>query len=320
MLHGEEKITTEDNTAESSNRKSDLRKGYTAAVLFSVLVGFSFLAVKICQMSTDSVKVLCYRYDFAFAALVILLACRVIKVDIRHKPKGKLMLTAVFYVGFMALQVIGLMFATSVEGAIIFAMIPILVKIIASLFLKERATWQENIFVCLTVLALLVMIIMGTTDVTIDPIGTVLLILSSIAMALSNVFMRYARHDYRPAEITTTIVIMGVIAFNIAAVVTGIINGESPADYFRPLADPSVFISGAYLGIGCILLSAYIMSYMLSKMEAVNATIFGNVSTAISIVAGVIVLGEPLMWYHIVCTVLIIAGVVGMSLCGMKRS
>ena len=54
-------------------------------------------------------------------------------------------------------------------------------------------------------------------------------------------------------------------------------------------------------------------------MEAAKGTIFGNVSTAISIVAGVVVLGEDLMWYHIVCTALIIAGVVGMSLSGRKK-
>ena len=60
------------------------------------------------------------------------------------------------------------------------------------------------------------MIIMGATDVTIDPLGTVLLVLSSLAMALSNVFMRYARNDYQPMEITFTIIILGTVAFNIA--------------------------------------------------------------------------------------------------------
>ena len=81
---------------------------------------------------------------------------------------------------------------------------------------------------------------------------------------------------------------------------------------------PQVFIAAAYLGIGCILLSAHLMSYMLSKMEAAKGTIFGNLSTAISIVAGVAVLGESLMWYHVVCTAVIIGSVIGMSLSGRK--
>lgn len=301
------------------HNETDRRKGYTAAICFSVLVGFSFLGIKVCQSYTDSLNVLCYRYDFAFAAIMLMTVFGVIKPEILKKPKKKLMLTAGFYVGFMALQVVGLSYATSVEGSIIFAVIPIIVKVIASIFLKEHSSWRENVFVCLTVAALVFMIIMGTAGIEIDPIGTVLLLLSSLSMAMSNVFMRYTRNDYRPVEITFSIVVLGFASFNIAAIVKSFICGETIGDYFSPLAVPQVFMSGAYLGIGCILLSAHLMSYMLSKMEAVKGTIFGNLSTAISIVAGVVILGEPLRWYHILCTLLIITGVVGLSLSGGKR-
>lgn len=295
------------------------RKGYIAAVCFSILVGFSFLGIKICQEYTDSLHVLCYRYDFAFVVIMILAALGLIKPELRRKPKKKLLLTAGFYVGFMALQVIGLSYATSVEGSIIFAVVPIIVKVIASVFLKEKATWSENVFVCLTVAALVFMIVMGASSIEFDPVGTVLLLLSSVSMALSNVFMRYTRNDYKPIEITFSIVIIGFISFNSSVIIKSIICSDTVYDYFAPLAEPQVLAGSAYLGIGCILLSAHLMSYMLSKMEAVKGTIFGNVSTAISIIAGVAVLGETLMWYHVLCTLLIIAGVVGLSLSGGKE-
>ncbi len=298
---------------------TDRRKGYIAAVCFSILVGFLFLGIKICQQYTDGLNLLCYRYDFALAAVVILVAARAVKIgDIRHKPKGKLFLTAAFYVGFMAFQVAGLFYATSVEGSIIFAVVPIIVKIIASLFLKEKSSWLENVFICTTVTALIFMIVMGASHIEMDPLGTVLLLISSMMMAMSNIFMRYTRNDYRPVEITVSIVALGFVVFNGAALLRGFIWGGSLAGYLEPLATPQVFIAAAYLGIGCILLSAHLMSYMLSKMEAAKGTIFGNLSTAISIVAGVVVLGESLMWYHVVCTAVIIGGVIGMSLSGRK--
>ena len=300
--------------SEEEKRRIDRKKGYTAAVFFSVLVGFSFLGIKVSQPYADSLNILCYRYDFAFIVVVILMIAGLIKTDITNRPKGKLLLTAGFYVGFMALQVVGLVFATSVEGAIVFAIIPIIVKVIASIFLGEKSSWKENVFVGLSVSALLLMILMGAGTLDMDPLGAVLLMLSSVSMALSNVFMRYARNDCRPIEITVTIVTLGFIVFNCAAAVSSLINGEG----FAPLRNPQVFIATAYLGIGCILLSAHLMSYMLSKMEAVKGTIFGNLSTAISIVAGVVILGEPLKWYHVVCTVLIIAGVIGLCLSGGK--
>ena len=61
------------------------------------------------------------------------------------------------------------------------------------------------------------------------------------------------------------------------------------------------------------------MAYMQAHMPAVNASLYGNVSTAISVIAGVVVLGEVLHWYHIVFGAAIILGAVGMNLSGRKR-
>ena len=216
------------------------------------------------------------------------------------------------------LQVVGLCFATSIEGSIIFAIIPIIAQIIASVFLKEKSTMRQNIFVCLSVAALIVMIVMGSTDISYNLGGIILLLLSSVSMAISNVFMRYVRNQYKPIEISAAIIIGGCIMFNLAFLVYGLISGTLHT-YFEPFKHTEFIIATAYLGIGCILLSAQLMSYLLSKMAAVKATIFGNVSTAISIVAGVLVLGEPLLPYHIICTALIVVGVVGLSHSGSKK-
>ena len=272
-------------------------KAYSAAIFFSVLVGFSFLGIKTCVPLANSLQILVHRYNFAFLALLLLLALRIARLDLRGKPKKNLILTAGFYVGFMVLQVIGLYFSSSIEGSIIFAIVPIIAQIIASVFLGEKATVWQNVFVCLSVVSLIIMIILGSSSVEFHISGIILLILSSISMAVSNVFMRYVRDQYKPIEISAAIIIGGCAVFNLEFI-----------------------IATAYLGVGCILLSAQLMSYLLSKMAAVKATIFGNVSTAISIVAGVLVLGEPLRAYHIICTVLIIAGVIGLSFSGNKKS
>ena len=277
-------------------------KAYGAAIFFSVLVGFSFLGVKTCVPLASSLQIL-----------------RLVKIDLRGRPKKNLFLTAGFYIGFMVLQVAGLCFSTSIEGSIIFAVIPILAQIIASLFLGEKATLMQNLFVCLSVAALVIMIVMGSTDISFHPVGIVLLVLSSISMAISNVYMRYVRDQYRPIEISAAIIIGGCAVFNLAFLSYGLFSGNLHT-YFEPFQHKEFIIATAYLGIGCILLSAQIMSYLLSKMAAVKATIFGNVSTAISIVAGVLVLGETLRPYHIICTLLIIAGVIGLSLSGNKKS
>lgn len=297
--------------------KRDQIKAYSVAIAFSVLVGFSFLGVKTCIPVANSLQILVHRYNFALLALVLLLMFRIVKIDLRGRSKKNLILTAAFYIGFMILQVVGLCFATSIVGSIIFAIVPILAQIIAALFLGEKATLTQNLFVCMTVVSLILMILAGSTDISFHLGGIVLLLLSSVSMAVSNVFMRYVRTQYRPIEISAAIIIGGCIIFNIGFLIYGAFSGTLDT-YFAPFHHREFIIAAAYLGIGCILASAQMMSYLLSKMEAVKATIFGNVSTAISIVAGAVVLGEPLFWYHIVCTAFIIAGVVGLSFSGQK--
>ena len=298
--------------------KKNNMKAYGTAIFFSVLVGFSFLGVKTCVPLASSLQILVHRYNFALLALLILIVAGAAKLNLRGKPKRDLFLTAGFYIGFMVLQVIGLCFSTSIEGSIIFAIIPIIAQIIAALFLGEKSTVLQNVFVCLSVAALIVMLIMGSANVTFHIGGVILLVLSSVSMAVSNVFMRYVRDQYKPIEISAAIIIGGCVIFNVVFIVQGLFTG-SLHTYFEPFKHTEFIVATAYLGIGCILLSAQIMSYLLSKMAAVKATIFGNVSTAISIIAGALVLGEPLLPYHIVCTGLIIIGVVGLSLAWRKE-
>jgi drug/metabolite transporter (DMT)-like permease len=60
------------------------------------------------------------------------------------------------------------------------------------------------------------------------------------------------------------------------------------------------------------------MAYLQSKIQSAKAAVFGNVSTAISIVAGAVILGEPLYAYHIICSVFIVTGALGINFSGRR--
>ncbi|MDD4583744.1 MAG: DMT family transporter [Eubacteriales bacterium] len=294
-------------------------KVYGGAILFSLIVGFSFLGVKTCVKVATPLETLTYRFNFAFLASLIPVILGFIKIETTGKSKKNLLLTAGFYLGFMALQTVGLLFASSIESGIIFAIIPILAKIIARFALGEKGTWMQNGFVGLTVSAVIAMFVFSVQDFQgVNMFGLVLLFLSSISMALSNVFMRYVREQYKPYDISFAITGGGCILFNLATLAFGLSKGAL-GEYFSPLAYPEFIIATAFLGIPSTLISALLMAYMLANMEAVKATVFGNLSTAISIIVGVVILKEPLYTYHILCTVLIIAGVIGTSVTGNHK-
>lgn len=303
--------------ANNIDEKSTKIKVYTVAIMYTLAIGFSFYAIKVCVPYADSLQILSYRYAFALLGVIVWLGvCKVFGIYHEKppgRPKMKLYLTAGFYIGFMALQIVSMFFATSIEGAIVFAVVPIFAKIIARIFLGEKSTLLQNTFVGITVSALIVLIILNATDLSMSLPGIILMTIASIFMAISNVLMRYVRGTFKPIEITITIAIGGFILFNGISVIKSAGTGTL-GDYLEPMTHPQFVIAIAFLGIFCILLSAQFMAYMLAHLEVVQSTVFGNASTAISIVAGAFILGEPLQWYHIICVTLIIAGVIGLTI------
>ena len=170
----------------------------------------------------------------------------------------------------------------------------------------------------LSISALVLMIFMGASTISFSVKGILLLAISSALIAGSNVMMRQIKKIFTPIEITFAIVISGFLFFNTITLVHGLVTGTLD-DYVALFGNTKFLLATAYLGIFCIMFTAQLMSYMMAHMPAVQGTLYGNVSTAISIIAGTIFLSEPLQSYHIICAGLIITGVVGISLSGSKQ-
>jgi len=294
-------------------------KVYIAAVIFTVIVGFSFLGVKTSLSSATALETLTYRFDFAFLGAILPVLTGLIRLEFRNRDKRGLLLSAGCYLGFMVFQTIGLLFASSIESGIIFAAVPILAKIIAHFALGEKGTWVQTVFVGISVAAVMAMFIFGAKDFQgVSMPGLAILFLASVLMAVSNVSMRFARKEYKPYAISFAIAGLGCLFFNAVTLVAGFFSEEG-LHYLAPLQNPEFVLATAFLGIPSTLISALLMAYMLAHMEAVKATVFGNLATAISIAVGVLILGEPLFAYHVVCTALIIMGVVGTTMTGKGR-
>ena len=293
-------------------------KAHMAGMVFAVLVGFSFMSLKICIPIATPLQILSFRYTFAFLAAVIFLLLRINKVTYTKKPLHKVGLVVVFYVGFMVFQTMGLVFTSSVEGAILFAIVPVFTKIIARIVLGEKSTLLQEIFMWVSISALILMIIMGASSISFSIPGILLLTVASAMISGSNVVMRQIKNIFTPIEITFAIVLSGFLFFNTATFVQGLAT-HTLDNYFALFGNVKFLLATAYLGIFCIMFTAQLMSYMMAHMPAVQGTLYGNVSTAISIIAGTIFLSEPLQPYHIICAGLIVAGVVGISLSGREQ-
>lgn len=290
-------------------------KIYTVAVIFTLCIGFSFFGIKKCVPYADTLTLLTYRYVVALISSLIWIgvmkAMHIFPESKPGRPKGKLYMTAAFYILFMVFQIFSMYFATSIEGAIVYAMVPIFAKIIGRVILGERSTRLQMVFVVTTVASLMVLIILNATDIHLNLTGLILITIGTLFMACNNVSARYVRGVFSPIEITLTISLGGSVVFISASIIRALARHDF-ASLIEPLHHVDFIIWVSYLGIGCILLSAQFMSYMLAHLEIIQSSIFNSASTLVSIIAGALILGEPLYWYHYLCGTLIIAGVVGL--------
>ena len=290
---------------------------YLAGITFTLSIGFSFFGIKKCVPYGDTLTLLAYRYAAALIGVILFTAVSKALGKYHEprpgRPRIRLYQTAAFYILFMILQIFAMYFATSIEGAIVYAMVPIIAKIIGRVVLGERSTRLQNFFVVLTVAALLILIVLNATDIHLNVKGLLIMTVSSIFMACQNVSARYVRGVFAPIEITQCIAAGGFVIFFGAFLIRALMRHD-PYSIIEPLTHPQFTVWVSFLGIFCILLSAQFMAFMLAHMEIIQCTVFNSASTLVSIIAGALILGEPLYWYHYLCGALILSGVIGLTL------
>ncbi|MCZ8514438.1 DMT family transporter [Paenibacillus filicis] len=286
------------------------RKAYMAAVLNALIIGFSFLFVKMALAEASPFDLLAYRFTASFAA--------VLPVMLVLKPKdlAALLPLALLYPGlFFAYQTVGLVYASSSEAGIIQAAVPIFTLLLAACFLKERASRHHYLFMLLSVAGVVTIVVMKGTKLGngSSAAGLLFVLVSAVSLAGYSILARKLTKSYGVIEITFVMAFLGFLVFGGIAVVQHAVQGNW-GSFFRPLASRPFLVSILYLGVLSSLVTSYLSNYALSQIEAYKISIFNQLATMVSIAAGVIVLHEPLLIYHVIGAVLIIAGVVGVCI------
>lgn len=297
--------------------KPELGKAYAAAVLNAVIVGLSFLFLKISLVDASPLDTLAHRFTFSIIAVVILVLLRIIKINMSWKHILRIMPLGILYPAlFFGFQSFGLLHATSSEGGILMALVPIFTVFLASLFLKERTNWGQKLSILLSVAGVMFILIMQGASIQFDHLtGLFLLLLSVLSLAGYSVLARPLAKQYKPMDMTCMMLGIGFVVFNLAAIIPHLANGTMH-EFFIPLKQPKFLLSIIYLGVLSSLVTAFLSNYALSKLEAYKMSVFGNLGTIITIASGVIFLNEPLYSYHWIGAVMILAGVIGTNILG----
>ncbi|MFJ8414210.1 DMT family transporter [Bacillus paramycoides] len=295
------------------------KKAYISALLYSFIIGFSFMFVKLALTITNPLDTLAHRFTVAFIAASIPVIFGFVKLNISFKNILALLPLAIFYPAlFFAFQAFGLVYTSSSEAGIIQAAIPIFTMILASYFLKEYTNIWQKTSVLISVIGVIYIFIMnGIVAHKTSFIGVILILLSALSSACYNVLARKMTKKFKLMDLTYTMTALGFISFNSIAIVDHLNKGTITI-YFKPFTNGTFLISILYLGLLSSLLTALLLNYSLSYIEAAKISVFSNLSTLITIIAGVVFLHEQIAYYHIIGTIMIILGVIGTNFLGKK--
>ncbi|NFA59732.1 DMT family transporter [Clostridium sporogenes] len=291
---------------------SHKKKPYISAILYALIIGFSFLFSKISLAFADPLDILAHRFtvSFIFAFISVLLGW--IKLDITKKDFISILPLSLFYpVMFFGFQIFGLVYISSSEAGIIQATIPIFTMIFSVIFLKENPKLLQKLSIFLSVAGVIYIFFMKGVNLRSNIfIGIVLILLSALSSAGNNILAKKLSINYKPISLTYMVICIGFIFFNVMSIINHSLNGTLNL-YFKPFANPLFIISIFYLGILSSLVTSFLLNYSLSKIEASKMSVFNNLSTLITIMAGVIFLGEKLQYFHIIGSFMIILGIIG---------
>lgn len=295
----------------------EMRKAYIAAIIYALIIGLSFMFVKIALTVASPLETLAHRFTVAWIVATIFLLLSKNKLQIGWKDLQRILPLALLYpILFFAFQVFGLARTSSSEAGIIQATIPIFTLLLASIILKENTSFKQLICVSLSVLGVIFIFMMnGVGTAKVSFIGSGFILLSAITSALYNVFARKLTQQYSLFTLTYIMTLFGFIGFNGIAISMNVVNGTTK-QFFQPFMHLDFVLAIVYLGILSSLITSFLSNYALSKMAASKMSVFSNVATLITILAGVLFLQEEFHYYHLVGALAIIIGVIGTNYFG----
>lgn len=288
------------------------KRTYFLAVLISLITGLSFLFIKIALRTSDPFDILAYRFTAAAFGVFIAILFKRVKLNYRKERIKRILPVALLYpLLFFAFQTIGLQYASSSEGSILLASSPIFTLILATYVLGERTSKLQKMSVILSVTGVIYIFAMKGARFNIgNTIGILLLLAAALSISGYNVLARKLTKDFTHVELSCTMIIISFLCYNTITIVKHLINGTI-STFFAPLGNISFILSVLYLGILSSLVTSLLTNFVLTRMEASRVSVFSNLGTVISIIAGVTILGEDLYYYHIIGFVFIISGIVG---------
>lgn len=293
-----------------------------AAILGNGIFGFSFMFSRIALNVTSPFVMLMWRFLVAFGVLNIVAFGFGKKADggdgihwMRFKlsRKGMLPLISLGLIqptAYFLCESHGISLTNSTFAGVIIAVIPI-VALIAGIFtLKEIPGRMQVVFSVLSIIGVVIMTMQQPMEGSVRTMGVLLLLGAVVTGTAFNILSRKLSDRYSVLERTYVMMMVAAIAFTLLAV------AETKCDFAlltAPLKNGGFLGSLLYLGVISSNVAFMALNYANNELPVAQVTVFCNLTTIISLFAGVIFLGEPCNLLTVIASVMIIIGIWGVQ-------
>lgn len=283
--------------------------GIISAFLCESLYGLSYIFTKQATQAASAFALLGWR--FLLGAIVISLCVSLGFVNVNFKGKS---LKPILYVALFSpciyyiAETIGIDLTTASESGIILAIIPIASIVASILLLKEKPSKRQIMGIIITLIGVLFTVLsLGLTS-SLSLFGYLFLLIAVLAYALYSVFASKAK-NYTEGEITFAMLVSGAIFFVILAFIEGFLKGSIDSLIKLPFTDTNFLIAVLYQAICCSVLAFFLSNIAISRIGVNRTSSFIGVSTAVSILAGILILNESFNIYQVIGAIVIMIGV-----------
>ena len=286
--------------------------GILAALTANVIFGFSFIFSKLALEISEPFVILSARFTISFIMLNILLLTGKFKIELKGKPKLKLILMGLMQpLFYFIFELYGLSLVSSALSGVIIALVPVLVMLLAICFLNEKPSFLQIVCTGLSITGVSLISVISNDGSKNYLLGVILLICAVVCAAFFNILSRHESKNFSPFERTYMMFLLAAVGFN--AISFARYRGDYLPKLFDAIKTPEFLIAVFYLAVLSSVVAFLLYNYSTTQISVLQSASFSNIITVVTVLAGILILKEKFGVLECILCLLIIFGVWGVN-------
>lgn len=275
------------------------------------LWGFTFLASRVAQNYVTPFVLLAYRFVIASLLLAVPVLLGFEKVRIKGRNIKNLLIIGLFepclyFIG----EQYGVRLTNTAFSGVMIAIIPIVTMIFSFIFLKEKPSIGQWIFSAVSIAGVIIITLQEQSTGAVSVIGVLCLVLAVVTGALFTIVSRKLSTDFSVFERTLTTQIEGAVFFLLLALIE---HRGNLMQIVTPLANMNFVLAILYLAAFGSVIGYTLFNYAVANAPTAKVVVLCNLTTVVSVVAGVVILKEPFSLISAAAIMLVLIGIWGVQ-------